>query len=306
MGNESGGAEGSGDGVGAGGSNWHDGLPADIVAAPYFRNATSLEQAISDLTTAADNAGNSIRIPGPDADDAARAEFYGRIVEKAPGVMRTPDMDNPSAISAILAQLGKPAEAKDYAITAVEGAELTPERTGELKAMALEAGLTRTQFDGFMKQMLTGDAKALGVAKVAHEQQVGELKGEWGAAYTERMAKVAKMLEITGSDPGLVKAAADGTLPPAQVRWLYKLADRLGGGEGGAVGDQGKGEPPEGRMTPAEATLRLEELNKKLIGNFDLTTDERLALTAKRMELIQLKSGETADANVIRRAIYGK
>ena len=279
--------QGSGDGnTGGDGGDWRSNLPDQLVSAPYFRSADSLEAAIADITRAADTSGNSLRIPGPDADDAARAEFYQRIVEKAPGVMRAPDRDDPDAINAILSQLGKPAEANEYAFNQIEGHELSDERVGELKQFALQAGLTKAQFDAFMSQQLTKDAADMDQARAAHEAQIGELKGEWGAAYDQRMGKVAKMLEATGADPRLAAALADGTLSASDARWLHGVAERLGGGEGGPVGAQRKDEP-EPIMTPDEALERLNELEKGRLGKF-MPPEEQAIFTRKRMELMKL------------------
>jgi hypothetical protein len=271
---------------------WHEGLPPELVAAPFIRGADSLEAALADITRAAEIQGNSIRVPGPDADDAARSEFYASIVEKAPGVMRTPDLADQAAVDAILAQLGKPTEANDYALTDVEGITVPDERVGELKAFAHAAGLTRTQFDAFMGKLLAQDASQQGTAQTAHEAELAELKGEWGAAYDQRVAKINKMLELTGGEARLTESLAAEHLTANEVRWFHSLAERLGGGEGGAVGSQGKGEP-EPIMTPHEAVLQLRELEKNRIGVF-MPKEEQDAFIKRRMELLKLAKPEYA------------
>ena len=287
-----------------GDGGWRDALPDSVNAAPFFRGADSLDAAIADLTRAAEGQGNSLRIPGPDADDAARAEFYDKIAASAPGVMRAPDQDDSAAIGAILTQLGKPAEANEYALTDVDGAPISDERAGELKKFAHEAGLTKSQFDKFMGQMLSQDATDVGATRTEHEKQIGELKGEWGSAYEQRMAKVAKMLEVTGAEPRLAQALTDGNLSAKEARWLHSLSERLGGGEGGAVGSQGKSEP-EPVLTPHEALLRLNELEKGNIGVF-MDPETQAAFTKKRMELMQLaKPNSSTDDSMLRRSLYG-
>jgi hypothetical protein len=271
---------------------WHEGLPPELVAAPFIRGADSLEAALADITRAAELQGNSIRVPGPDADDTARAEFYASIVEKAPGVMRTPDLADQASVDAILTQLGKPAEVSEYALTAVEGLTLSDEKVGELKKFAHESGLTRKQFDAFMGKMLTQDASNMGAAQTEHDAKLAELKGEWGAAYDQRIAKVNKMLELTGGEERVTQALADGNLTAAEVKWFYSLSERLGGGEGGEVGGQGKGEPAP-IMTPHEALLQLRELEKGRLGVF-MPKEEEVAFIKRRMELMKLSKPVTA------------
>ena len=82
--------------------SWQEGLPAELVAAPFFRSAETMEQAIADMTHAAETASNSLRVPGPDADDTARQEFYARVAEKAPGLMPKPDLDDATAMAALI------------------------------------------------------------------------------------------------------------------------------------------------------------------------------------------------------------
>ena len=271
---------------------WHEGLPAELVAAPYFRDADNLEAALADLSRAADNQGNSLRIPGPDADDASRSEFYESIVSKAPGVMRKPDLADQASVDAVLAQLGRPAEVNEYALTEVEGMALSDEKVGELKRFAHESGLTRKQFDAFMGKMLTQDASQMGVAQTAHEAELAELKGEWGAAYDQRTAKIAKMLELTGGEARLGESLTDGNLTANEMRWFHGLAEKLGSGEGGTVGAQGKGEPAP-IMTPHEAVLQLRELEKGRIGVF-MPAEEQTAFIKRRMELLKLAKPEFA------------
>jgi len=280
------------DGDGEEAKPWHEGLPPELVAAPFIRGADSLEAALADISRAADIQGNSIRVPGPDADDAARAEFYDSIVSKAPGVMRTPDLDDSGAVDAILTQLGKPAEVSDYALTAVEGAAVSDEQVGELKRFALESGLTRKQFDVFMGKMLTREASSTTAAQTAHDAALAELKGEWGAAYDQRLGKVAKMLELTGGDADLVEAMTSGNLKASELKWFHSLAERLGSGEGGEIGGQGKTEPAP-IMTPHEAVLQLRELEKGRLGVF-MPQEEQAAFIKRRMELLKLAKPEYA------------
>ena len=267
------------------GGDWRSSLPPELATAPYFRSAASLEQAVSDLSAAAANAGNSLRIPGPDADEDALNKFYDKVQAKAPQLMRRPDNDE--AYHQVLRDLGMPEEASKYAIPEVEGIKLPDERVGELKTMAHEAGLTGKQFDGFMKSMLSKEAQDLEVASTARESELAQLRGEWGATTDQRYGEVARLLEATGAAPELIEAVNNRHVDASTMRWFHAMADKMGaGGEGSQLTGQGKGEP-DSVVTPAEALMRLSELEDKMIGK-RLPADIQAAYTKKRLDLIRL------------------
>jgi len=270
--------------------DWRSNLPPELATAPYFRSAKNLEQAVSDLSAAAANAGNSLRIPGPDADEDALNKFYDKIQAKAPQLMRRPDSDE--AYQQVLRDLGMPEEASKYALPEVDGIKLADERIGELKAMAHEAGLTGKQFDGFMKSMLTKEAADLSATQTARESDIAQLRGEWGAAADQRYGEVARLLEATGAAPELIEAVNNRHVDAQTMRWFHSMADKMGsGGEGAPLGGQGKGEPAP-IMTPAEATLQLGELESKLIGK-RMPADQQAVLMKRRMELMKLAYPDT-------------
>ena len=295
---------GDGGNTGGDGGDWRSNLPDSLVSAPYFRGADSLEAAIADITRAAETAGTSLRIPGPDASDEARAEFYDRIVEKAPGVMRKPDILDDTSVNAVLRDLGLPAEASEYTYEVDERLNMSDERVGELKAMAHEAGLTKNQFDKFMGKLTERDLGDLNAMIADRDKGLGELKGEWGAAYEQRMGKVAKVLDMIDAPDALREMFQEGQLSAADLRMFYNVADRLSGGEGGQVAGQGKSEPAP-VLTPHEATLQLAELEHKLIGK-NLPADQQQALMKRRFELMQLAHPDSStDDSMLRRSIYG-
>lgn len=265
--------------------DWRSSLPPELASAPYFRSAASLEQAVADVSAAAANAGNSLRIPGPDADESALEAFYKKIQDKAPTLMRKPDSDE--AYRQVLRDMGLPEEASKYAIPEVEGIKLPDERVGELKTMAHEAGLTGKQFDGFMKSMLTKEALDLEVSATAREADLAQLRGEWGATTDQRYGEVARLLEATGAAPELIEAVNNRHVDASTMRWFHAMADKMGsGGEGSQLTGQGKGEP-ESVVTPGEALMRLSELEDKMIGK-RLPADVQAAYTKKRLDLMRL------------------
>ena len=248
-----------------------------------------MEQALADMQRAADSAGNSLRIPGPDASDEQRQEFYSRVLEKAPGLMPKPQDDESTRLA--LKALGLPDAPDKYAVPEVEGIALTDERIGELRAMAHEAGLTAPQFAGFLERLLKRDAEGLATTRAEQESALAQLRGEWGSAYDTRLKQITQLATATEAPESLLAAISDGTLTSDTLRWLNTLTERLGAPEGMVVGGQGK-TAAAGPLTPGEALAQLDEVEAQLVGKFDIPPDRRKYLMKRRLDLMRAANGE--------------
>jgi len=272
-------------------------LPEALREAPYLKSAKTAEEAVQALQNAAAWQGNSLRIPGPDADDETVRTFRGKVIEKYPGLMETPSLDDEDALDAVLSRLGLPEAADKYKMP--EGVELPGEQAGQMMAWAHGAKMTQKQFEKYVTEQAGHEAKALEKANDHFTQQEEALKGEWGSAYDQRKADCIKLAEDSGAPPGLLNAIKAGKADGETMRWLFNLHDSLGA-EAGELGEQGK-DNGNRIMDPNEALSQLAEIEKKLFVK-GISPEDKAILTKKRLALMPLAYPTSEDGSAGLRA----
>jgi hypothetical protein len=242
-------------------TDWRESLPEQLRDAPYFRKAESIEQVRSDLDGAAFWQGNSILKPSADASDEAKASNQAKMRELYPNLV-DPDADD------VYSRLGKPEEHTKY--DSPEGLTIGADELTTLKRLAFNANMTKSQF----KEYISGlDAERRTGAEVAQgniAEQQETLRAEWGEATDTRKAEVGRFLRNDDTAPAyLLKGHEDGTLSPAEYKWLYSQA--RAGDETPEVTTHGKGE--DSPMSVMEATEKASELRTRM---FDMRPSDPL------------------------------
>jgi len=122
---------------------WIDEVPEEYrgVAAKY-ENPGELAKAYRELELFR---GKSLTIPSEDASAGEQQEFYNKVMERAPGLVRKPMAEDPESYDNFWKSMGRPADADGYA--ALDG--MTPEQTSFMREAALKANLTNDQFKQF-------------------------------------------------------------------------------------------------------------------------------------------------------------
>lgn len=139
--------------------------------------------------------GSSVRVPKDDAPQAEWDKFY--------------------------AKLGRPESADGYQFPLPEPAagEWNPDAVGAFKKAAHGLGLTPRQAQGLMQMYVDMERSALKQREGSSQAQIGELQGEWGAAFKNNLAiaksatrqlfgqRFINMLNRTGlgDDPDLIR-----------------------------------------------------------------------------------------------------
>jgi hypothetical protein len=243
-------AEGAGGGGGAG--DWRAALPEDLRGEPMFKDIPDVPTLAKVARDSKAALGGAIRPPGPDASPEARKEFVEKLQKHAPEVVFIPEDEKArgEVEASIWARLGKPKDAKEYALP--KDVEMPEQHLAALRAEAAEEGLTRRQFEARAKRV----AAALGEAVKADGETRAALKRELGAAFDERIGTVAATLEKLGFPEGQLKAVKAGLVDVATFKALAAVAK--GFGEQREVAGQGGGS--SGTLTPTEAKLQLAEL----------------------------------------------
>ena len=244
--------------------NWHDSLPDDLKTAPIFKpsddgTVKSVEQVVADLTNLTQVAGNSLRMPGPDAGADDIATFQARVMEKVPGLMNTPNLEDPESVSAHFTKMGKPATPEEYAVPEIEGFELP--NPGEAKSQAHALNMTQVQFTEYVTTQARAMQTSIEMLQGQYDEQAGIIDGEWGAAKGQNRDAVGKFLkENKLCPPEMVEAFDKGHMPANMMRFLLSLSDL--GAEGSTFQAQGTG--ADIIPMPDEAMSQLIEVENRL------------------------------------------
>ena len=242
-------------------SEWRESLPDEIRESETLKDIEDVGSLAQQFIEQSRYLGNSVRIPGEDADDAQRQEFRQKLLDKNLGLMEVPDPTNEEAMAAIYDTLGRPKEASAYDKPEVEGVNIDSERFGKLAAAAHKAGISNNQFKSVVSEILSADAEMVGAGTQAREAGLAELRGEWGNAYDSKLAKAAKVAELTGAPAGLVAALGEGNTDAATLKWLDKLGSSLGGEAAELVSQMNGG---DGKLTKLEAREKADEILKTM------------------------------------------
>jgi hypothetical protein len=203
--------------------SWNEGLPEGLADASFFKGADSLEGAITAVNNAAAHMGSSIRIPSEEAGAEDKSAFIAKIMEKAPSLMRKPDITDPTAMSEFYQSMGMPKESAEYKIELEEGKELPSDFSG-FAAMAHKAGLTNDQFKGVMTDIMAEQDTQTGINEALQRDEIKALATEWGAAYEQNMAAIKNFLLLSDAPEGLVTLLAEGTMSTNEMKWIHQVA----------------------------------------------------------------------------------
>jgi hypothetical protein len=262
--------------------NW---IPEALQDAPFFKagedgTPKTQEAVLADLTNAASHMGNSLRIPSKESTPEQIAEFMVKASERIPGLMPTPDLDNPESINSIMSKLGKPGSLDGYKVPEGMNESLN---LADIKAMAMDLGMTQSQFNLNISKMSERATEAGESLQTALATDREALKEVWGDALAKNRAEVAQFLALDPDVPAaVVEAFKADTLPADQVQWLHKLAGL--GEEGNELQNQDGGSTT---ITPFEASERAGELQLRLLGMRG-TEGNYQQLVAKRIEYMRI------------------
>jgi hypothetical protein len=267
------------------GSDWKSSLPELLREAPWIGKADSLETAVNHMKDAAQYLGNAIRIPSEDAGAEDREAFYAKIQSKVPDLMRTPRADDWDTTKEALRALGLPEKPDAYSVDGIDHAP-DGEELAALRAIAHDAGLTNVQFRKFLEQQSKTSHEAKEEMNYAREQELKDLRQDWGFAYDTKVQNCIRAAEATGAPDYVVAMVKDGTMDAKGLKWLDNVYDQLSSEEPQA---KFQGKTANEALTPSEAKARLAELNAQVFGK-SITPERQAVLNEKRIEMIRYLS----------------
>jgi len=226
-----------------------------------FKSVDALAKGYMDLKQ---YQGSSLRIPGEDASAESRQEFNQRLIDDVPGVMLRPDFTVPEQAAEFYKSMGAPNEADGYQYTAPEGAgdfKTDDARISMFKDIALQNGLTKSQFSNIMNEIVASDVKDSTAMAAKAEEGMVSLRQEWGHAYDQNTQVAINIAKATGAPPGMQDALLSGNVGPDTMKWLHSLASKFGA-EGQNLINK---DPAVYKSTPAEIQDQISDI----MGNRD-------------------------------------
>lgn len=204
--------------------DWKNNLPKEVQQWQEVQQSDSPEKFFDQMANMRKRMGQSIRVPGQDAGEEQLNEFYENLQKRVPGLMRTPNPEDPESMEQVMRALGKPEDESGYALE-----DATEEELKDLRAMAKEVGMTKAQFKKFAEGMLGANklGKAQFEERITREQMT--LKQHWGAATDERYQDILNIAEATGASEALINEIKNKTIDANTAKWLYQLGKQLGG-----------------------------------------------------------------------------
>jgi hypothetical protein len=254
-----------------------DSLPETLHNIPFLKDAEGPEQFVTRLQSAAEHMGNSMRIPGPDAGEDTWKEFESKLSEKVPNLQRF-DFDSEEGRANIMKKLGRPESHDGYGAEG-DGAWLAE--------VALEAGLTKHQFDSLVTGVAAKNKATAETMTAEQAEQVDALFNEWGLSKPKKMEHIAGLLKLTNAPEGMAQNFADGKVDATTLQWMDTMAAQF---SEAAKFSKDRNDPDS--LTPLEAEAQIQEL----MSNPEYFNDNAIGRNL-RTKMIELQSAAKPGAS---------
>lgn len=242
--------------------NWRDSLPDEIKGEASLSNFTEVSDLAKGYIESKKLQGNSIRIPGEDAGEDDVKAFNEKMLDKLPGFMMKPNLDNAEQSADFYRSIGVPVTDDKYGKPEVEeGKTYNVAKVDAFKKMAHKWNLTDKQFKGLALDMIGVDDGVTAANKELAVNNLNAVKSKWGEAHADNMKLVNIALVATKAPESMVNSVKTGEAGVETVEWLYAVGKQLGGAEGNNFGDEFDEINKKRAMSPAEAQDAINEIN---------------------------------------------
>ena len=272
---------------------WIDDLPAEIADSlsdevktnPTLIQYNSLEDALKGHIQTKSLVGSSIRIPGEDAGETDKQEFYNKLLNNAPNLMLKPDFAEPDQSNEFYRTIGKPEGSDKYVMP--EGNTLDAGVEAEIREIAYNSNLTQAQFSNLAKEMDSRNTTAIENLQGQADTAMQELKGKWGMTFEDRIQTAQNQAKE------LYPTRDVATLTAADLQAMYTVSEQLTG-KGAQAKTQTDGQPTG--ITPTEAREQAAEIMRKIHDpKSGLEHAEKMRLQYKRIDLLKKYVPEFAE-----------
>ena len=281
---------------------WKDDLNEDIKESPAFKDiGDDINDLAQNYLDAQAHLGTSIRIPSEEASADDVTAFHTKLQERVPGLIATPDKDQPSSIEMFLQALGKPKEKDLYEIKPPDGITVTDQQLNLIKATAHEVGMTQDQLSGFLNKMYEQELEVASNHDVEIQGELLALKKDWGVTYDGRITSLTNNLLLSEAPTALTTAVKDGKIDSNTVKWL----DQLFGKMSETTNLNGDDDNDDNEIVPIEAAARAKEIRTRLAsGEIPAASTEYKNLLTKLLEYEKMAHPDSSsDINDLRSGV---
>ena len=280
-------------------TDWRTVLGDEYKNDPVFKDLPDIKTLAKNHKDLQSHLGNSIRIPSQEADDAQWGEFRNKLHTKVPGLIALPKDGDEEGMKSYRKALGIPDDPKEYSLDDITGKEIQDERLDFLKGLAHKHNLTPTQFKSVLSEVVKSDLEAVDAQMTQVKESRGEIYKEWGEAFKDRVTQINEFLERSGAPAGLLESAKSEMVGGETLKWLHSMVAALGG-EANNLNLHHQQTPNNGRLDPAEAMQRADEIYEQLM-KLNQGDPQYDVLVKKRFEYIKMANPSASrDINQLR------
>lgn len=234
--------------------NWRESLSDDLKGNESLSTFEDVNALATSFIETKALVGSGLRFPSEDSSDDDRKAFIDKVMEKAPTLMLKPDFDNEEQSTEFFRTLGLPNDSAGYETPKFEELAFDEKREGFLRELAHKTNLTKSQFNALTAGMLEFDHGILSAGESQTSEAMAALKQEWGMTWKERRGLANKVRET------FLDFIPEAQMDAQTIKALHAIGTQLGSGEGTELGDLRNEGGGTGKMTPAEALGKIEDI----------------------------------------------
>jgi len=189
--------------------DWKDSLSEDMKNNPSLSDIKDVDALAKGYVNAQGMIGRSVRIPGEDASDEARSDFYSSL-EKVPGVYHVDEEDK----GKLYERLGRPQSAEGYEYDLGEKSEVLDKAAlGQYNQKFHEIGLSNSQAQELVSMEIARSEQMTEQLQASRESGEAKLKEVWGPDYDARLHGAKEVARhYSERFPDAVKELTEGSL----------------------------------------------------------------------------------------------
>lgn len=176
-------------------------LNGDLKSNEHVLKHQNINDLVSDYVSYAQRADRLVELPGDDADEQTRNQFFEKIRPQSPD---------------------------EYELPVPDGVEPNKEQEAEFRKLAHEAGLTKQQAAKINEWAATQATQQMQQSQQQRQQAIQALQKEWGDEYQGRIAEVKRAFQEVGGDEFAKYMEQSGeSTNPLMVKFFHNVWQKI-------------------------------------------------------------------------------